>query len=260
MAKKLHGILPHFTKVDRSYRLNSPNQSEGGEREVLKAINGVIEEAGAPVTIKIGRWKFDNVIGANKAGGLAPKADITLVSYNNTGLQDVCWISHKQGQVARSFQQYCGISEQSDGRKRGSISQDESVIEFLRRIVPLADLIRAGERFYTVIKDNRLIGKAVYGPEFGSSKFGPDNIHLIGQGNAIMKPSGKNAYNLSFSPHIETDPEVAQFKSGGYTAVIGCRAGSGRSFSVDGKTHQGIRVFILPKDSLGGKAKEIKLD
>jgi hypothetical protein len=255
---KSHGLLFQNKKLDKSYVLNTPSPTERGELEVITAINSYILKIGTPITLKIGSFLLKNVYGANKVEG-TPKADISLVCYNSSKkkFEDCFYLSHKMGEGADGFQQYSGITEKADGKKNGSISKDSEVIEFLRSISKLQDSITvAKERYYRIIENKSLIAKSIYGPEFGSSNYGLDNIHAIAQGKAILRLSG-STHTLTFSHEVCFNPDVSTFKSGEYTAIIGARYTRGRNYEVDGKTYSGARILIMPKRLIGGKAKEI---
>lgn len=255
---KIHGLLYKYNALDKSYKLNSPSPTERGELAVLQQINEYIVKLGKPITVKVGENIFKNIYGANKVEG-TPKADIALVTFveKTKKFEDVCFISHKMGKDAGSFQQYSGITDKADGKKSGSISKDKTVIEFLRTISQIQKVIvEKKERYYRVIKDKKLIGKAVYGPEFGSSKYTIDNIHVIGQGDVKFIKNG-DTHTLEFTTHASYNPDVSEFMRHDYTAIIAARYTAGRNYQVDGKTYSGARILILPKKVIGGKAKEI---
>jgi hypothetical protein len=255
---KVHGLLFKHKNFDTSYKLNSPSPTERGELMVLEQINGYITKIGTPINVKVGKQLFKNIYGANKVEG-TPKADIALVTFNskNKKFEDVCFISHKLGNNAKGFQQYSGITSKADGKKTGSISKDKNVIDFLKKISAYHDtIVNSKKRFYIVVKDSKLIGKAIYGPEFGDRKYGIDNIHLIGQGNAVMSKSGAD-HKLTFSTHVSFNPDVSEFMKDDYKTIIGARYSSGRNYEVNGKTYNGVRVLIMPKTLIGSKAEEL---
>jgi hypothetical protein len=255
---KIHGLLFKMKDLDKTYKLNSPSPTERGELSVLKQINDYILKQGKPLTVSVGKHVFKNIYGANKVEG-TPKADIALVTFDTKvkKFKDICFISHKMGSTAADYQQYSGITEKADGRKAGSISKDKNVTEFLRTLSGFHNsIVDAKERFYRVIKDNKLIGKAIYGPLFGTNVYGIDNIHLIGQGDVKFSKSG-DKHKLDFTGHASYNPDVSDFKKNDYTAIIGARYTSGRNYEVDGKTYSGARVLIMPKRLIGSKAKEI---
>lgn len=257
-SAKVHGLLYKMRDLDKTYKLNSPTPTERGELEVLTQINGHIAGIGAPITVVAGTHTFKNVYGANKVEG-TPKADIALVTYDakKKKFVDVCFISHKMGKDASGFQQYSGITTKADGAKSGSISNDKNVVDFLKTLAGFHSAVVDGkERFMRAVKDKSLIGKAVYGPFFGASTYGIDNIHLIGQGNVKFTKSG-DKYKLDFTAHASYNPDVREFMTGDYTTIIAARYSSGRNYESGGKTYSGVRVLIMPKRLIGSKAKDI---
>ena len=257
-SAKVHGLLYKLKDLDKSYTLNSPTPTERGELDVLMQINGYITKIGKPITILAGKHTFKDVYGANKVDG-TPKADIALVTYDAKKKKfiDVCFISHKMGKDASGFQQYSGITTKADGVKRGSISKDKNVVAFLQSLTGFhSAVVQAKERFCRTIKDKNLIGKAVYGPLFGSTTYGIDNIHLIGQGDIKFSKLGEK-HKLDFTAHASYNPDVKEFMKSDYTAIIGARYSSGRNYESGGKTYSDVRVLIMPKRLIGSKAKEI---
>lgn len=257
-SAKVHGLLHKFKDLDKSYALNSPTPTERGELAVLQQINGYIAKIGAPITVVAGKHVFKDIYGANKVEG-TPKADIALVTYDakTKKFVDVCFISHKMGKDASGFQQYSGITTKADGMKAGSISKDKTLVAFLKKLTAFHSAVVDGkERFYTVIKDKTLIGKAVYGPQFGEKKYGIDNIHLIGQGDVKFTKTG-DKHKMDFTAHASYNPDVKEFMKNDYTSIIGARYSSGRNYESGGKTYSNVRVLIMPKRLIGSKAKEI---
>jgi hypothetical protein len=257
-SAKVHGLLHKFKDLDKSYALNSPTPTERGELAVLQQINGYIAKIGAPITVVAGKHVFKDIYGANKVEG-TPKADIALVTYDakTKKFVDVCFISHKMGKDASGFQQYSGITTKADGMKSGSISKDKTLVAFLKKLTSFHSAVVDGkERFYTVIKDKTLIGKAVYGPQFGEKKYGIDNIHLIGQGDVKFTKTG-DKHKMDFTAHASYNPDVKEFMKNDYTSIIGARYSSGRNYESGGKTYSNVRVLIMPKRLIGSKAKEI---
>jgi hypothetical protein len=256
-SAKVHGLLHKFRNLDKTYSLYSPTPTERGELAVLQQINDYIKKVGKPITVQAGKHVFKDIYGANKVEG-TPKADIALVTYDakSKKFKDVCFISHKMGTDASGFQQYSGITTKADGAKSGSISKDKTVVAFLDTLTGFHEAVGGKERFYRTIKDKNLIGKAIYGPLYGASQFGIDNIHLIGQGDAKFTKTGEK-HVLDFSAHVVYNPSVAYFMKDDFTAIIGARYSAGRNYESKGKTYRNVRVLIMPKRLLGSKAKEI---
>jgi len=265
---KVHGLLQEYvSQYKLPYKLNAPSPTERGELAVMEEVNAFLLDLGTPVTILIaGNKKVANVIGINKIEG-TPKADLALVTYDEKTkkCENTFYLSHKMGLQAKDFQQYSGITSKADGRRSGSISLDKTVVAFLRDIARpgiMRKIVQGKERFYRDIKDAKLIGKSVYGPEYGSGRFTEDNIHAIAQGDPrlrlVGKGSGTQIVELSFtagSPHL--NGETTPFMRDPYRAVIGARYTEGRNFQVDGKNYNGVRVLILPLVVLGGNSQKI---
>ena len=255
---KTHGLLYKYKSLDKSYTLNSPSPTERGELKVLKDINSYIVNQKGPIKVKIGKFIFENIFGANKVSG-TPKADIALVSYNEQAKKfvDVAFISHKMGQDAGGFQQYSGITPKADGTKTGAISNDKTVQKFLTELTVVhKTIVNKKIRYFRKIKDDSLIGKSIYGPLFGSKTYGVDNIHVIGQGD-IELTKERTHHTLKFSTAMSVNPDVSEFKSDDYTAIIGARFSNGRNYEVNNKTYKNVRVLIMPKKLIGSKAVEI---
>lgn len=257
---KIHGLLNEYVKQYRStYALHAPSPTERGETQVITLLNAQFAQIAKPVTVKFGKFIFKNIIGVNKIEG-TPKADVALVAVQGKTLTNVCFISHKMGQAAKDFQQYSGITDKADGKKTGAISKDKDVQAFLKEIAQpgiYAKITKDKLRFYHEVKSKSLIGKAVYGPEFGAGGFGVDNIHGIGQGIPSLTKSGTNAYELKFSAGSHFNGEVGPFMSGDYKAVIGGRYTAGRNFMVNSKNYTDVRVLILPLVVLGMKSTKL---
>jgi hypothetical protein len=258
-GEAVHGFLARMHDMDSRYVLNAPTATERGELMVLQDINQYILNLETPIDVNIGGKIYKNIYGANKIAG-TPKADIALVAYNETKkkFENVYFLSHKLGTDASGFQQYSGVSTEADGSKPGSISKHPEVISFLRKLVEMhGKIVEDRERFYMDIKDEVLIGKAVYGPEFSGNNRNPDNVNMIAQGNPILRPQGK-VHLLSFSAAASSfSKDISHFKNGSYKAVLGARYSSGRKFEVDGKSYYNVRVGIMPVKLMGGNAKPL---
>jgi hypothetical protein len=256
---KIHGLLQEYVAQYRlSYKLHMPSPTERGETDVMSKLNAEIVKIGKPITMHFGKYVFKGIVGINKIEG-TPKADVALVSWDGKKLADVCFISHKMGNSARDFQQYSGITVKADGKKTGSISQDKDVQAFLKEIAQpgiYSKIVKDKKRFYHSIKSKSLIGKSVYGPEYGASRFDVDNIHGIGQGNPILTKKGID-YQLSFSAGTHYNGDTQTFLNGDYKAVIGGRYTSGRNFMVGTRNYTDVRVLIIPLVVLGGQSQSL---
>jgi hypothetical protein len=254
----IHGLLEEYHKLDATYKLYAPSPTERGELAVITALNAQLKKLKQPIDVKVGTKTFKNIYGANKIAG-TPKADIALVTYNKRSgkFENVCFISHKMGTSAKDFQQYSGITTKADGSKAGSISNNPVVLKFLDDLTDVHEYItRKKQRYHRIIKADELIGKSIFGPEYGSNTYNEDNIHVIGQGDANFVKNGAS-YKLTFSAGSEYNGDVSHFKTGGYTAIIAGRYTSGRNFDAKGKRWPDVRVLIMPLVLIGGSSKEI---
>lgn len=190
------------------------------------------------------RKVYTNIIGARnvteKVLGREAKSDFNIISTSG----DEIYISHKKEGGAAAFQQYGGVSKKA-GIK---IEQHEEVQTFLKKLINYIEDQKLNNPVYSYIQDNKLINMAVFGHDYGDSRFGIDNVTIIGQGDAIIKPVPRyeNRFELDFSDHMVHNGDASEFKSGSYRAVIGATYRAGRGFEVDGKSYSGARVGIYP--------------
>ena len=221
----LYGLLATYKKRDRKYRLYLPTSTERGEAQLLHEINTKFEVFAQPQTVSIGTFTFENIIGINKVvTNDRVKADLALVSYDpkTETLRNVCFISHKMGQKATDFQQYSGITTTADGSKRGAFSAHKEVLSFIADVKThhRDDIARNRLRFYRLIEDATLIGRAVFGPEYGSLR-GSNNVHAIGQGDSIFTEY-QSRIDLRFTTLMVINSNVRPFMlDNSYRAVLG---------------------------------------
>lgn len=259
---KIHGLIQKNIALDRSYILNTPSPTERGEVSVMSSINGIIDNIGSPIDIKVGNQLFKNVYGVNKVGG-TPKADLSLVSFVNDKFVDICFFSHKMGGGAKAFQQYVSVT----GGPRDGINDHPFLQKVLRFFVRRVDAIKkVAHKVYIPMNSSGrlLIQKSIYGPDFkmGSRRFGIDNVNFIAQGDAGLKREGNNTsftYNLIFGDGISLNGDLSHFSTGDYKPVILARYTVGRNFYVDGKRYTGMRILIAPT-SLRNNAIVLKVD
>lgn len=184
--------------------------------------------------------------------GREAKSDFNIT--NDKG--DAIFISHKKAGGAKAFQQYGGVSKQA-GQE---IMNHPEVQAFLRGCAQNIENDKLKQPTYSYIKDELLINLSVFGSEYGK-KFGIDNVTIIGQGAAIIKPvKGKEGlFELDFSDHLVHNGDAKEFMRGEYTAILGATFRAGRGFDVDGQRFKGARVGIYPKDMIVKRtgAKEI---
>ena len=61
-------------------------------------------------------------------------------------------------------------------------------------------------RFIAPIKNEELIHKLIYGPDYGG-EYSKDNVNIILQGEIFLKPKDSNTYELS-AEHVLTPPNI----------------------------------------------------
>lgn len=187
---------------------------------------------------------YKNIIGTRnvteKVLGREAKSDFNVIGTSG----DEIFISHKKAGGAEAFQQYGGVSSQAGRRIQSHIE----VQNFLRKAANYIENDQLMNPVYTKIQDPKLINMAVYGHDFGQSKFGIDNVTIIGQGDAIIKvlPRHEGRFELDFSHHMVHNGVVRDFRSGDYQAVLAATYRAGRGFEVDGVRYTGARVGIYP--------------
>jgi len=190
------------------------------------------------------RKVYTNITGARnvteKVLGREAKSDFNIVSTSG----DEIYISHKKEGGASAFQQYGGVSKKA-GIK---IEQHEEVQNFLKKLINYIEDQRLKNPVYSYVEDDKLINMAVFGHNYGDSNFGIDNVTIIGQGEAIIKPVNRHEtrFELDFSDHLVHNGDSKEFKEGSYRAVLGATYRAGRGFEVDGNSYSGARVGIYP--------------
>lgn len=236
------------------------------EEEATNALIGLIKDAveqtGSPITLMIGPYKIENVVGAgsNQIKG-DPKADIALL--NNIG-KEVGFISHKKEGGATAFQQYGGISAGAGDK----IHNHKLVIDFVKTLdAETEGKGSSGKSLYRYVpktpEGKQLVGMSVYGPDYSAGRraFGRQSVHCIGQGSPILtlKQSGPvGVYTLSFSEATHTANEIDWAFSGSYKAVFAATYRAGRKIIVKGSNVSNMRGGIYPYNFVSGrKATEI---
>ena len=175
----------------------------------------------------------------NRIHGREAKSDFVLK--NSIG-KKILFISHKDGNGPKAFGQYGGVSTKAGGADDASqIYNHPEVQTYLNKLYrlyqdgigprtipnnPFLSNGRLNQAVMHKIKDSRLVNESVYGPDYGGAK-GPDNVHLIGQGQFVFKPlvdeeSGDLSFKLGFSGHMSLNGDTRDFMNdaSGYRAVL----------------------------------------
>lgn len=184
----------------------------------------------------------------NRIHGREAKSDFV---FKNALGRRVLFISHKDGTGPEAFGQYGGVSESSSGSlvNVAKIYQNPEVQEYLSKLYRLYDNAVNGGRsilnnpfnergvltkgLYKLVQGSQLVNHAVYGPDYGGA-FGPDNVHIIGQGQFVFTPLLNEEddlyFKLSFTGPMEVNGDTSVFlnNNSGYRATIITTFRSGR--------------------------------
>jgi|ETNmetMinimDraft_29_1059903.scaffolds.fasta_scaffold15100_2 hypothetical protein len=229
-----------------------------GSTDVMKAEKVAIEKLDkllksyitdpGPVTICTKQGRFDNCVGVKnvkqRVNGREAKADFAIVDAEDN---ELIFISHKKTGGGSSFQQYGGVSEKAgSASNKNYIKNHEETQTFLRETAAKIADDKLQVPTYAVVKDNDLIGKSIFGPDYPNRKYGIDNVHMIGQGDPILKPMSKDdkCFELHWSDKCTYNG--APPPTGNYQAAFCATYRSGRGFEIDGNRYDGARVGIYP--------------
>lgn len=217
-----------------------------------------------------GIGKFIGITGiekvSNRIHGRESKSDFV---FKNALGKGVLYISHKDGNGPDAFGQYGGVSEIAGNIKDASkIYNHPEVQQYLNKLYQLySDAISGAPRIrnnpfngsgrltkavYSLVADPALVNMSVYGPDYGGN-FGPDNVHLIGQGQFIFKPlvteDGDIYFKLSFSGHQSLNGQTKEFldNNSGYRATIITTFRTGRPTQTPGGVVPETRTAIYPR-------------
>lgn len=247
--------------------------------EQLKEAAGVGRGGNSSFNITVpGLGPINGISGIRKVTtrplGREAKADFALIDKRG---KEILYVSHKQGKTASAFQQYGGVSEKSGTPGNpGLIMDDPEVQQFFDDLYTFYEDDKMGlkqysnnpfgsgrlnKRIYRYLGDPTLISRSVYGPDFGRP-FGPDNVHLLGQGEfiftPIVSPDGDITFQLTFSGPMEINGVTTPFteRNNPYRAIIMARYTSGRKVVSRRGDIPGVRCVIAPA-ALAGAGVDI---
>lgn len=267
-----HGLLFENVGMDRSYVLNSPTPRELGLTAFMTYANGVILNAGSPITLTIANTPmlFKNVYGFNRVFNkqvedvdvtTKPRADVAAVALVNGKFKEVCYITLDWITSMSNVPYYSGLTFRADGGRIGNVSKDPEVISFLRQIVQNLDKIVNEKRyFYSNVKDQKLAGRAAFGPLYKrESKKSKDNVDGRGEGKVIRLNLIGDTYSLKFSNGFYLNDRDLQvyLKDARHRVVLSAEPSTSHRFKVDGKEYKGVQVLLKPMASLNSKAEEL---
>ena len=198
-------------------------------------ISGSLKNDLSGMTISIAGFKFQNIIGCVPVTNGEPKADVVLVSRKNKVLTPTCFLSYKMGRSAKDFQNYSGLSNKSSPY----IFNHPETFEFFKKLSTLSSHGKTDD-LHQPIKDNKIIGKSVWGMDYPSSSFGINNCHFIAQGEPSLSGSSLK-YN-----YVHENGDFTFDKT--YQPVFGARYTSNRNnIGPKGLTAKNFRIGIYPR-------------
>lgn len=215
------------------------------EQMAMESFDKLFKEIGSPVTVKVGRHFYKDIIGVENVDG-TPKADFALIDKNK---RRQIFISHKKAGGPEAFQQHGGLTEKAGPEIYSHIEVQSFMAEVVQGIVDN----KLQYPMYRLVKDKKLIGMSIYGPNFGSTTFSEENVNLIGQGMPILNKVSDDTYELKFSSHMSVNPDLNHF-TGGYTPVFGATYREGRGFTFLGNSYKGARAGIYPEKLMSGRS------
>lgn len=183
------------------------------------------------------------------------KADFVLMDVNgNVAL----YISHKASGGASEIQQYSGVSAQSGER----IKEHPLVLNFLRKVAAFMDVYPLTEALWTPIDMTTSSGKllanlSVFGENF-DKQFSYNGVHLVASGSPVFRSPRVFSVGTTTIENRKNDVVVLDWEGkvvcngeiekldGDYAPCLFARPQSGRSFTIDGKTYNNVRVMIAP--------------
>jgi len=286
------GALSGYIRVTKVRKPGARNVSTAEEQTLnitkqklgsMIYASGIGRDSRAGCTIEVpGLGYFDEITDVVKTSdrrfGREVKSDFSL---KNSFGKVKLYISHKDGSAATDFGQYGGISVKSGTREDPElISNDPEVVSYtdaLYRLYAAAigsstqitgnpfdktgKMIRAAYRY---VNSKTLIGRSVYGPEYGGA-FSSENVHCLAQGSfnfqSFTTDDGDLTFKLRMSGHLNINPDVSYFdgsnptgESTGYRAAIITTFRNGRGTeSTQGKiptTRTGIYPFAYRPNAI----------
>lgn len=244
-ASGLEGWL-QLSKIRSPFNKSTTAVEDIVHGTIRSKFSTIVENEG-PFTLYIdGKHKMENVVDIIQPKG-DPKADFVILNDKKKG---VGFISHKKEGGAKAYQQYGGLSPRVSGLKKyGDRKMIREVDEFIRDLDnyllknPGAERV---SRIYRPVKNPKLVGFSIFGPEYGSGDFGLENVNVIGQGEAIIEPY-KDGYNLTFSDSTHHNSRNVKWAmKGPYQATLIARASRG-----EGRKLRGIRSDIVVENRRG---------
>ena len=203
---------------------------------------------------------------SNRIHGREAKSDFV---FKNALGKGVLYISHKDGSGPSDFGQYGGVSTIAGNiQDAAKIYNNTEVQQYLTKLYMLySDAIGGSPKIknnpfnsdgkltkavYSLVKDSSLVNMSIYGPDYGGA-YGPDNVHMIGQGQFIFNPlvndDGDVYFRLSFSGHQSLNGQTREFldDASGYRAALITTYRTGRPTQTPNGAVPETRTAIYPR-------------
>lgn len=212
----------------------STTQKEQVQLGSLKAQIEKLTKKG-PVHIKVGPKIYRNCVKAVNTPG-TPKSDFEIV---NLAGQPVIFISHKDGKSPTGFKQWSGITDYINQYPeiQEFVSDVKTKLNELQSFNQAEEFLMVSGTYKRPIQSDELKARACFGKDFGSAKFGINNVTCILQGEVKLKPQGtyyvltaekvwlngqipgSERYNPESGENVPDDagydPELVVYKGGG---------------------------------------------
>lgn len=218
-----------------------PNIKEASDVLCVSSLNEAIVGAGATIRkgilIKVGPYRFENVIGCVPVTNGEPKADVVLVCRDGKKLYPDCYISYKMGTKVSDFQNLSGVSSKASPY----IFNHKETLQFFKLLQALSKNKKNEiTEPFILVKDNTIKAHAIWGMDYQrGSNFGINNCHMIAQGIPTIRSN-----TLSFSHEI-LNGDLSVLK-GEQSVVFGARTANGRGAQGPaGITITGFRIGIF---------------
>ena len=247
-------ILMDEKGFSTTFKNRSPDTSE--EHRILHYLNKKIYELGneSPVDIILKpNNKYRSIIGFIP-GPSGTHADFVGIDED---LNELCFISHKQGSTANNFQQYSGISAAA-----GLNIHNDTEVEQFRKVISTKESDEfASQSFSRKIQSTELKSKAIFGSDYDSGDVGHNSCTHFMQGNVNVSkkrtkrnPDDKAQLVVSFNSKNVYRSNVNQLDRAGYRPVLGARRGeSTRTVRYMSDIVSGVRGGIFPEAYIEGR-------
>lgn len=132
-----------------------------------------------------------------------PRADFRMIDSDG---KDFLYITHKDGKDAKGFQQYSGMTNDSNISNHPEV---KSFVDKIQKLMPngYEDSFPAG--YAIKVEDPKLAALSIFGNDI-NGEFGINNCQVLMQGAMVLTPSTNfdGAYVLGSSGHFVISPQI----------------------------------------------------